>query len=44
MSKRKTLPLNKSYYGGIYMYFMKQKLTKPKESKQTQNSTGLTSG
>jgi hypothetical protein len=44
MSKRKTLPLNKSYYGGIYIYFKKQKLTKTKENTQTQNGEGIING
>jgi hypothetical protein len=30
----------KSYYGGIYSYFMKQKLSKAKESNQTKSNKG----
>ena len=30
----------KSYYGGIYSYFKQQKLTKAKESNQTQSNKG----
>jgi hypothetical protein len=28
---------NKSYYGGIYIYFMNQKLAKVRKSKETPN-------
>jgi len=35
MSNSKNLTENKSYHGGIYIYFMNQKLLKAKSSKQT---------
>ena len=38
MSNRKTSPENKSYYGGTYLYFMNQKLSKLKKNKQTTNA------
>ena len=38
MSNRKTSPENKSYYGGTYIYFMNQKLSKVKKNKQTTNA------
>jgi hypothetical protein len=38
MRHTKTPLENKSYYGGIYSYFRQQKLTKAKESKQTQSN------
>ncbi len=38
MSNRKTYPENKSYYGGTYLYFMNQKLSKVKKNKQTTNT------
>ncbi len=38
MNNHKTSLENKSYYGGIYIYFMQQKLLKSKKKKQ--NSKG----
>ena len=35
MSRNKVPLENKSYYGGIYSYFKKQKLSKTNESNQT---------
>jgi hypothetical protein len=35
MNNPKTPPENKSYYGGIYLYLMNQRLNKNKQSKQT---------
>jgi hypothetical protein len=40
MNKSKTPLELKSYYGGIYSYFKKQKLSKVKENKQTQSNQG----
>jgi len=32
MSNNKTVPKNQSYHGGIYIYFMNQKMSKVKKS------------
>jgi hypothetical protein len=40
MSRNKAPLENKSYYGGIYSYFKQQKLTRAKESDQTQSNKG----
>ncbi len=37
MNNHKTSLENKSYYGGIYSYFMNQKLLKSKKDKQNLN-------
>ncbi len=37
MNNHKTPFENKSYYGGIYVYFMNQKLLKSKKGKQNPN-------
>ncbi len=37
MSNHKTALENKSYYGGIYIYFMNQKLRKSKIGQQNPN-------
>jgi hypothetical protein len=39
MNNRKAPLLNKSYYGGIYLYFKQQKLLKAKETQSNEETT-----